>query len=147
LELGVLADVRRHHLPDHLLAEEDAEPPVVDAAVVRDAGQVSHVAVGERENEVLGDAAEPEASDDERGAGGDVRDRLRRRLAVRRAADDLVDHRAANLAREKPRSGYGRLAIRPSDRKNRSPRRRPWTTNSSMSSSTSSGECRRASRL
>ena len=90
LELGVLPDVGRDHLPDLSLPEEDPEAPVVHAAVVRDAGQSRHVALGERQDEVLGDAAEAEAADDERGAGRDVGHGLRSGLMERNGPDDLA---------------------------------------------------------
>ena len=87
LELGVLADVGGHHLADLPVREKQAEPPVVDAAVVRDRGQVPDAAADERGDQVLGDAAEAEAADDERRAVGHVRDRRVR------GRNDLVDHR------------------------------------------------------
>ena len=54
LELLVLADVRGDHLPDPPVSEQDAEAPVVDAAVVRDDGQVPGALPVERGDEFSG---------------------------------------------------------------------------------------------
>src|SRR5205807_2719757 len=86
LELRVLADVRRDHLADLPGLQQQAEAPVVDTGVVRDAGQILHPALDERVDEILGDAAEAEAADDERRAVGDVAHR------ITRGRNDLVDH-------------------------------------------------------
>src|SRR5688572_11485788 len=66
LELRVLADVRRDHLADLPRLEEEAEAPVVDAGVVRDAGQSLHALLHQRVDQIFGNPAEPEAADDER---------------------------------------------------------------------------------
>src|SRR2546428_9095264 len=71
-ELGVLAHVRGDHLPDPLVPEQDAQPPVVDAAVVRDDGQVLRTLPVERSDQVLGDTAQAEAADDQGRAVEDV---------------------------------------------------------------------------
>src|SRR5207248_2408599 len=86
LELRVLADIRGDHLADLPRLQQGPEAPVVDAGVVRDAGQILHAARDERIDEVLGDAAEAEAADDEGGAVGDVVYR------IARGRYDLADH-------------------------------------------------------
>src|SRR5262249_51397930 len=88
----VLADVRRDHLRDASALEQYPEAPVVDAAVVRDDGQPGDREPLERGDQILRDAAEAEAADDERRAGGHVRDGLVR------TPDDLVDHRLDHSA-------------------------------------------------
>ncbi|KTR86391.1 hypothetical protein NS220_18290 [Microbacterium testaceum] len=76
LELLVLAHVRRGHLADATGTQQDAEPPVVDAAVVRHHREVARALGEERLDEGDGIAGETEAADGERRAVGDVRDRL-----------------------------------------------------------------------
>src|SRR5512140_3399683 len=92
LELGVLADVRRQHLPDHLLPQEDAEAEVVAPAGVGDADEILHRPLGERPDQVLRDPAEAEAPHDEHLARGDVGDRPGGGFPGRIPHDDLVDH-------------------------------------------------------
>ena len=87
LEFGVLADVGRDHLADLPRPQQQAEAPVVDAAVVGDDRQVLDAAAHEGRDQVLGDPAEAEAADDEGRTVGDVAHGLVGR------GDDLVDHR------------------------------------------------------
>ena len=68
LELLVLADVRRGHLGDPLLRQQDAEPPVVDAAVVRDDRESVDARVEQGSDQHHRDAAEPEPADGETGS-------------------------------------------------------------------------------
>ena len=68
LELLVLADVRRGHLGDALLREQHAEPPVVDAAVVRDDRESVDARVEQGLDQHHRDAAEPEPADGETGS-------------------------------------------------------------------------------
>jgi len=62
-KLVVLADVARDHLADLLGGQQQPEPPIVDAGVVGDAGDVLHAGITERDDELLGDAAQPEPAD------------------------------------------------------------------------------------
>jgi len=87
-ELGVLSDVGGDHFPDLVRLEEQAQAPVVDAAVVGDDRQVADPAANQRGNQILGNAAQAESADDECRPVPDVSDRLIRR------GDHLVDHRA-----------------------------------------------------
>ena len=65
LELLVLPHVRRDDPPDPLVAQQDPETPVVDAAVVRDDLQVAGPGVEDRLDEHGGHAAQAEAADGE----------------------------------------------------------------------------------
>ena len=69
LELLVLADVRRRHLADALRIQQDAETPVVDAAVVADDAEVARC---------------PERAAPRSGRSDCPRGRTRRRRATRR---------------------------------------------------------------
>ena len=62
LELLVLADVRGNHLGDLARLEQLAEAELVDAGVVGDDGQAAHARLAQREDQVLGDAAQAEAA-------------------------------------------------------------------------------------
>ncbi len=86
LELLVLADVRRGHLANATGAEQDAQTPVVDAAVVRHDREVAGALGEERLDEGDGVAREAEPADGERGPVGDVGDSLGG------GCDGLVDH-------------------------------------------------------
>ena len=67
LELLVLADVGADHPADPLVAQQDAEAPVVDAAVVRDGLEVGDAGVVDAPAmSTLRDAAEPETADRQR---------------------------------------------------------------------------------
>ncbi len=61
-ELIILADVARNHLADLPGLEKQPEAPVIDAAVVADECEVLHASVAERDDELLGDAAQAEAA-------------------------------------------------------------------------------------
>src|SRR5262249_11446948 len=74
LELLVLADVRRHHLLYLLVAEQDTEAEVVDAAVVGDDHQALLSELAERGDAALRDTAEAEAAGEDRRAVRDVTD-------------------------------------------------------------------------
>ena len=76
LELLVLPDVGRRHPRDALGHEQDAEAPVVDAAVVGDDLQLVGAAVVQGLDENGRDAAETETTDGERHARFDARDRV-----------------------------------------------------------------------
>ena len=76
LELLVLADVRRGHLADALRVQQDAETPVVDAAVVADDAEVARALREQRLDQRDRVAGQAEPADSERGAVGDVGDRL-----------------------------------------------------------------------
>src|SRR3954453_22091038 len=78
-ELLVLPDVRRSHLGDPLVREQDAESPVVDAAVVRHDAQPGPPLVVQRADQLHRIAAQPETSDREARAVPDVRHRFLRR--------------------------------------------------------------------
>ena len=91
LELGVLADVGGDHLADLARLEQQAQAPVVDAAVVRNDGQVPDAVAPERRDQVLRDAAEAEAADDERRAVATSA------TAASADRDDLIDHREAMI--------------------------------------------------
>jgi hypothetical protein len=86
LELGVLSDVGGDHLADRPRPQQQPEPPVVHAAVVGHDREVLHAAAHEGRDQVLRDAAEAEAPDDQRGAVRHVADRVVRR------GEHLVDH-------------------------------------------------------
>jgi hypothetical protein len=86
LELRVLADVGGHHPADLPGLQEQAEAPIIHAAVVRNGGQATDALPDERGDQVLGDSAETETADDERRALEDVPDRSVGGL------HDLVDH-------------------------------------------------------
>ena len=75
-ELLVLPDVGGDHPADLLGLEEDAQPPVVDAAVVRDDLEVGDAALVQLGDENGGDAAQAETADGERGAVRDALDGL-----------------------------------------------------------------------
>jgi hypothetical protein len=71
IQLGeqlVLADVGADHLPDLPAGQQHAQPEVVDAAVVGDHGQVLDARVADRRDQVLRDAAQPEAARHDRHA-------------------------------------------------------------------------------
>src|SRR5690606_34127972 len=72
LELLVLADVRRDHLPDLAVLEQEPEPEVVDPAVVGHDHEILRAERAERRDAVLRDAAEAEAAREEGGAARDV---------------------------------------------------------------------------
>ena len=65
LELLVLADIGRDHLPHLPGAKQLAEPFIVDAGIVRGDGEVLDAARDDRIDQPLGNSAQPEA------AGGD----------------------------------------------------------------------------
>jgi hypothetical protein len=75
-ELLVLADVGAGDAGDAARGEQDAESPAVDAAVVGDDLQAVRAPFVQGADQGFGDAAEAEAADGERGAVGDVGDRL-----------------------------------------------------------------------
>src|SRR5690606_23320483 len=87
LELGVLADIGRDHLPDLPPFEEQPESEVVDAAVVRDDGEILDAHLVDLRDQVLGDAAQTEPARDDRHA---VAKSLQRLLV---AVDSLVEAR------------------------------------------------------
>ena len=97
-ELGVLAHVRGHHLPDLAGPQHEAQAPVVDAAVVRHHGQVLHAAADERGDEVLRDPAETEAAHHEQGAVRHVAH------GFVRGRNDFVHHRRSDDNRAGVRS-------------------------------------------
>src|SRR6185436_681900 len=68
LELLLLADVARDHLLDLTRREQHAEAELVDAAVVRNDGQVLHPALAQRCDAELRDAAQAESARDQRRA-------------------------------------------------------------------------------
>ena len=72
LELLVLADVGRDHLPDLPRLQQNADAEVVDAGVVADDGEACRAARVQRANEVFGDAAQAEAAHHDRRAVGDL---------------------------------------------------------------------------
>ena len=76
LELLVLADVARDHLRNLLVAEQDPETKVIDPAIVRDDREVLDAALAKRADAVLRDAAQPEATGQERRSVGDVANRV-----------------------------------------------------------------------
>jgi hypothetical protein len=86
LELLVLADVRRHHPPDPLLAQQEPESPTVDAAVVRHGLEVGDAGVEDCLDQDARDAAESESPHGERRPAGDVGDSLGR------TSNDFVHH-------------------------------------------------------
>ena len=59
-----------------MVGQQEPEPPVVDAAVVRDHLEVAGARVVQRGDQLGRDAAEAEAADGQRGAVGDVGDGL-----------------------------------------------------------------------
>ena len=81
LELLVLADVGRDHLPHLARAQQDADAEVVDAGIVADDREVARAARVQRLDQVLGDPAQAEAAHQDRRPVGDERHRLRRRSA------------------------------------------------------------------
>ena len=72
LEFGILAHVARNHLSDLALLEHEPDPEVVDAGVVRNAGQVLHARSDECGDAVFGNAAEPETSEHQGHPVGDL---------------------------------------------------------------------------
>jgi hypothetical protein len=62
LERRVLAHVAADHLADLSRLQQQAQPEVVHARVVRDAGEVLDAAVAQGDDEVLGNAAQAEPS-------------------------------------------------------------------------------------
>ena len=74
LELLVLADVGRDHLPDLARLQQDADAEVVDAGVVADDGEVLRAARVQRGDQVLGNAAQAEPAHQDRRAVGNERD-------------------------------------------------------------------------
>ncbi len=104
LELLVLTDVRRRHAGDALGLQQDAEAPVVDAAVVRHDRQPGHALVEQRVDQHGRDPAEPEPSDRQGRAVADVRHGLRR------GPDHLVQCHADRLPRPTCAATLSRLA-------------------------------------
>jgi SEC-C motif len=100
-ELFVLANVAAHHLFDLLVAQQNTESEIVDAAVVRHDREFGGPEFGERADAVFGDAAEAEATGEDRRSTLDVGARIARRL------DDLV-HGSGKL----PKDGVVRLHSR-----------------------------------
>jgi hypothetical protein len=88
LEFRVLSHVGGHHPADLPGLQEQAQPPVIHAAVVRDGGQVLDPPAHESRDQVLRNSAESESTDDERGAIEDIPHCLVGR------SDELVDHRS-----------------------------------------------------
>ena len=84
LELLVLPDVGRDHPADPLVAQQDAQAPVVDAAVVGHDLEAAHAAQVQLADQHARDAAQPEPAHGERRAVRDVRH------GVRGAGHDLV---------------------------------------------------------
>src|SRR5690606_5757146 len=78
LELLVLADVRGGHPTDAPGREQDAESPVVDAAVVRDDVEVAGALLEQRLDERHRRPGQAEAADRDGRPVRDVRDRLGR---------------------------------------------------------------------
>src|SRR6185437_1305959 len=76
LELLVLAHVRRRHPADAPGAEQQPEPPVIDAAVVADDREAARALLEKRRDQLHRIAAQPEAADRDGVAVTDVRDRV-----------------------------------------------------------------------
>src|SRR5262249_95578 len=99
----VLPDIGRDHLLDLLGVEQEAEPDAVDAAVVRHHGQVLHAGVADREDQLLGNAAQAEAAGHDHHAVLQQAGERRPRVGI-----DLFHERSASNSRTMPR----RLRVR-----------------------------------
>src|SRR5215207_1596074 len=84
LELAVLADVARDHLPDLARLEEDAQTELVHPRVVADDGEILRALRVQRSDQVFRDAAQAEPAHHQRCTIGNLRHRLGG------AGDDLV---------------------------------------------------------
>ena len=73
LELLVLANIGRHHLPHLVRLQQDANAEIVHARVVADDGQIPGAARVQGLNEVFGNPAEPEAAHQNRRTVGHER--------------------------------------------------------------------------
>jgi heme oxygenase len=62
LELCILAHVGTDHLPDLSSLQKKAKPPIINTCVVRDDREVTYPCIPERYDQLLRDAAEPEAT-------------------------------------------------------------------------------------
>ena len=78
----VLANIGRDHLPDLPGVEQDAEADAVDAGIVGDDGQVLHAGIADREDQRLGDAAQPEAAGHDHHAVLEQAGERRRRIGI-----------------------------------------------------------------
>ena len=75
-ESPILANVARDHLLHLLMAQEESDAEVFCASIVADHGQVPHTLINERLNQILRNAAQPEATDHDGCAILDVGNRL-----------------------------------------------------------------------
>ena len=123
-ELLVLADVGGDHPADPLVAQQDAEPPVVDAAVVRDGLEVAHPRIVQGGDQHARDAAEPEPADRE---GGPVDDPVDGLSTQRRRLCPCVDS-SGRVCRLRWGS---RPCLRPGSRGAGTPRYAAWTARTS----------------
>ena len=79
LEDPVLANVGGDHLRDLVVGEQQAQPEVIDAAVIGHDDQLARAQLPQRRDRALRDPAQPKPADDQRRTITDVRDRRRER--------------------------------------------------------------------